>query len=111
MDKIKVLYIAGPSRSGSTFLSSILGEIQGIFNAGEVIDVWDKGRGIDEIHKERVFERLYTLEDSRNKSFQGSGLGLTITKRLVEKIGGEISLSSKPHEKTTFSIKLKIIEY
>lgn len=44
------------------------------------IEVWDKGKGIDEMNKENVFERLYTLEDSRNKLYQGSGLGLTITK-------------------------------
>ena len=41
--KIKVLYIAGPSRSGSTILSNILGEFDGFFNAGEVIDIWDRG--------------------------------------------------------------------
>ncbi|GAA0180115.1 HAMP domain-containing histidine kinase [Clostridium sediminicola] len=75
------------------------------------IDVLDKGKGIDEIHKDRVFERLYTLEDSRNKSFQGSGLGLTITKRLVEKMDGKISLFSKPYNKTVFSFKLKRINY
>jgi len=68
------------------------------------INVWDKGKGIDEIDK--VFERLYTLEDSRNKRYQGSGLGLTITKRLVERMNGEISLESVPYEKTVFSIKL-----
>ena len=63
------------------------------------IDVWDCGRGIDEYHVDRVFERMYTLEDSRNKSFQGSGLGLTITKRLVEIMNGSIRLSSIPYEK------------
>lgn len=42
-NKIKVLYIAGPSRSGSTILSNILGEIDGFFNAGELIDIWDRG--------------------------------------------------------------------
>ncbi len=40
---IKVLYIAGPTRSGSTLLSNTLGEVSGVFNAGEVIDVWDRG--------------------------------------------------------------------
>lgn len=39
--KIKVLYIAGPSRSGSTILSNILGEIEGFFAAGELIDFWE----------------------------------------------------------------------
>ncbi|GMQ61367.1 sensor histidine kinase [Vallitalea maricola] len=73
------------------------------------VEIWDKGKGISELHKDRVFERLYTLEDSRNKSFQGSGLGLTITKRLVEKLGGEIFLYSKPNDKTIFTLKFKQI--
>lgn len=75
------------------------------------VSVWDKGRGIKEIDKDRVFERMYTLDDSRNKLNQGSGLGLTITKRLVEKLNGEIYLSSVPYEKTTFTFKLKRITY
>lgn len=75
------------------------------------IDVWDKGKGISELHKDLVFERMYTLEDSRNKSYQGSGLGLTITKRLVEKMDGKIFLVSKPYEKTTFTVQLQRITY
>ncbi|CAH2716188.1 Sensor histidine kinase RcsC [Neobacillus rhizosphaerae] len=75
------------------------------------VDVWDKGKGISELHRDLVFERMYTLEDSRNKLYQGSGLGLTITKRLVEKMDGQILLTSKPYEKTTFTIKLKRITY
>jgi signal transduction histidine kinase len=75
------------------------------------VDVWDKGKGISELHKDRVFERMYTLEDSRNKLYQGSGLGLTITKRLIEKLGGEIFLNSKPFEKTTFTFKLNRFTY
>lgn len=75
------------------------------------IEVWDKGKGIGEIYKDRIFERMYTLEDSRNKQYQGSGLGLTITKRLVEKMDGEIVVNSKPKEKTSFTVKLKRIRY
>jgi len=75
------------------------------------VDVWDRGKGIDELHQDRVFERMYTLEDSRNKSYQGSGLGLTITKRLVEAQGGTIRIHSKPYEKTVFTVKLKRIAY
>ena len=75
------------------------------------VEIWDKGKGIEEINVDRVFERMYTLEDSRNKLYQGSGLGLTITKRLVEKLGGEISIKSKPYEKTSFIFKLKRITY
>lgn len=75
------------------------------------VEVWDQGQGIKEQDQELVFERMYTLEDSRNKSFQGSGLGLTISKRLVEVMGGEISLYSEPFVKTAFTIKLKRISY
>lgn len=75
------------------------------------IDVWDQGKGISEQHHDLVFERMYTLEDSRNKLFQGSGLGLTITKRLVEQLGGEIYLHSKPFEKTVFTVQLQRATY
>ncbi|MDP4143392.1 MAG: sensor histidine kinase [Bacillota bacterium] len=75
------------------------------------VEVWDKGKGIEEIHLDKVFERMYTMEDSRNKFFQGSGLGLTISKRLIEQMGGEILLKSKPNEKTSFIFKLKRITY
>ncbi|WP_042477731.1 sensor histidine kinase [Bacillus ndiopicus] len=71
------------------------------------IEVSDRGIGINELHKDHVFERLYTMEDSRNKFYQGSGLGLTITKRLVEQLGGYIFLDSTPYKKTTFTVKFK----
>lgn len=68
------------------------------------ISITDKGKGIVEDHQDKIFERLVTLEDSRNKKYQGSGLGLTITKRLVEAMGGKIELKSVPYQKTTFTI-------
>jgi signal transduction histidine kinase len=71
------------------------------------IEVWDRGAGIREQDQERVFERLYTLEDSRNPTYQGSGLGLTITKRLVELMGADIRLSSVPYERTVFTVRFK----
>ncbi|ANS75306.1 histidine kinase [Paenibacillus yonginensis] len=75
------------------------------------MEVWDRGKGIGELHQDRVFERMYTLEDSRNKSFQGSGLGLTITKRLVEAQEGTIRIYSKPYEQTTFTVQLKRVSF
>lgn len=68
------------------------------------IEVTDKGKGIVEENQDRIFERLSTLEDSRNKKYQGSGLGLTITKRLTEAMGGSIRIDSIPYEKTTFTV-------
>lgn len=70
------------------------------------IEVWDRGKGISEIDQERVFERLYTLEDSRNKDYQGSGLGLTISMRLAEVLGGDIRVKSRAFEETVFTVRL-----
>ncbi|SMF91348.1 Signal transduction histidine kinase [Paenibacillus uliginis N3/975] len=70
------------------------------------VDVWDRGKGIGERDQRLIFERMYTLEDSRNQSFQGSGLGLTITKRLVEEMYGDITVRSKPFKSTVFTVKL-----
>lgn len=71
------------------------------------LQIWDQGKGIPESEHSRVFERMYTLEDSRNRLYQGSGLGLTITKRLVERMGGSIHLHSVPHQRTVFSVTLQ----
>lgn len=73
-------------------------------NQNGYIEVTDKGRGILEENKEKIFERLFTLNDSRNKNYQGSGLGLTITKQLVNAMSGTINLYSRPYHKTTFTV-------
>lgn len=75
------------------------------------IEVWDRGKGISEAHLDKVFERLYTLEDSRNRSYQGSGLGLTITKRLTEQMNGTITLVSKPYVRTVFTLSFRRLQF
>lgn len=73
---------------------------------GVTVEVVDKGKGIEETYKEEVFERMYTLEDSRSRLYRGSGLGLTITKALIKSMNGEIHLSSTPNVKTVFAFTL-----
>ena len=70
------------------------------------IDVADKGKGIGQEYVSSVFDRLYTMEDSRNREIQGNGLGLTIAKNLAERLGGSLSLNSAPNVKTVFTLKL-----
>lgn len=70
------------------------------------IHVTDRGKGIDKQFAESIFERLFTMEDSRNRNIQGSGLGLTISKSLAIRLGGDIILSSNPHVETTFTLRL-----
>lgn len=68
--------------------------------------VTDKGKGIDKAFAESVFERLFTMEDSRNRNIQGNGLGLAIARNLAIQLGGTLTLDSVPYEKTTFTLKL-----
>ena len=75
------------------------------------IDIVDKGRGIEKEFAESVFDRLFTMEDSRNSSMQGNGLGLTIAKNLALQLGGNITLESRPYQKTVFTITLKKMAY
>ena len=75
------------------------------------IDVVDKGKGIERAFAQNVFERLFTMEDSRNRKIQGNGLGLTIAQNLAHQLGGEITLESEPNVKTTFTVKLRKFSY
>lgn len=77
-------------------------------NEGEfaVVSVSDNGFGISGEDQKHLFEKFYRIENAQTKSVKGSGLGLFITKNLVEKMGGEIFLKSKLGEGTTFSFKL-----
>lgn len=87
------------------------GKYMGLFLRTEkkhiYIDVVDKGKGIDRAFAQNVFERLFTMEDSRNREIQGNGLGLTIAQNLAHQLGGEITLDSEPDVKTTFTVKLQ----
>lgn len=91
------------------------GKYMGIFLRSDkkyiYIDVVDKGKGIDKVFAQNVFERLFTMEDSRNREIQGNGLGLTIAQNLAHQLGGEIILDSEPNVKTTFTVKLGRFAY
>lgn len=75
------------------------------------IDITDKGKGIEKAFAKTVFDRLFTMEDSRNREIQGNGLGLTIAKNLTEQLGGELLLESEPNIRTTFTVKLRKLNY
>ena len=75
------------------------------------IDVTDKGKGIKKEFADRIFDRLYTMEDSRNREVQGNGLGLTIAKNLAVQLGGDLYLDSIPDIRTAFTVRLKKINY
>ena len=57
-----------------------------------MIHVTDRGKGIEKAFAGTVFERLFTMEDSRNREIQGNGLGLTIARNLAVKMEGTLHL-------------------
>jgi signal transduction histidine kinase/CheY-like chemotaxis protein len=72
------------------------------------IDVQDSGIGIAPEHHALVFEEFRQVEDDFTRSYQGTGLGLPICKRLVEMHGGTIWLESTPGAGSTFSFTLPL---
>jgi two-component system OmpR family sensor kinase len=71
-----------------------------------VIEVRDHGPGIPENLREKVFERFYRADNSRNRETGGSGLGLAIVKAIVERHGGTIRVIETPGGGATFRIEL-----
>ncbi len=69
------------------------------------LSVSDTGGGIAPEHLPHVFERFYKVDTARAAESTGSGLGLSITKAIVERHGGTIHVSSEPG-RTTFTILL-----
>ena len=72
------------------------------------IIIKDDGIGIDEKDIPYVFERFYRSDLSRNRSTGGKGIGLTITKTLVEAHHGTIKIDSAPGIGTTVTVKLPV---
>jgi len=73
-----------------------------------LITVLDTGTGIAPEDLSRIFERFYRADQARNLVAGESGLGLAITRSIVEAHGGEISVDSEVGQGTRFEIRLKL---
>ncbi|MFP4336366.1 MAG: sensor histidine kinase [Halothece sp.] len=69
-----------------------------------VLSVRDRGIGIPFAQQTRIFERFYRVDEARSRTTGGTGLGLSIVKTLVEGMGGNIQVSSRLAEGTTFTM-------
>ena len=71
-----------------------------------ILSVKDSGIGIDEKDIERIFKEFEQVDSSISREYDGSGLGLALTEKLVKLHKGEIWVESKPDEGSTFFVKL-----
>ncbi|TAL67833.1 MAG: PAS domain-containing sensor histidine kinase [Bacteroidetes bacterium] len=75
-----------------------------------IIKVNDTGIGIPESKLNLIWEEFRQASEGLNRSYEGTGLGLTVTKMFVEKMSGEITVESIVDKGSTFTIKIPIQE-
>jgi PAS domain S-box-containing protein len=70
------------------------------------LTVSDTGMGIPDDEQGRLFTRFFRSSSARGRAIQGSGLGLSIAKAIVERHGGSIGVESEPGRGTRFTVRL-----
>jgi len=75
-------------------------------NGGVDIAVEDHGVGIAKRDRKRVFDRFYRVDNLLTRQTEGSGLGLSISRRIIEAHGGKLTLKSELGKGSTFTIHL-----
>ena len=73
-------------------------------NGNISIIIRDTGFGIDRNQLAKIFDRFYRADDSRTKTIQGVGLGLSIVKKLSDLLKLDIKVESEPQDGTKFTI-------
>lgn len=91
-DKGKTVYLSGQQKNGFGFLS-----------------IRDQGPGIKASHLPYIFERFYRADHSRSHQVaDGYGLGLSIAKKTISQLGGDITAASRLGDGSTFTVKLPL---
>lgn len=88
---------------GNVVIKTCLNSKENMFT----IQVTDTGKGIQPEHLNHIFDRFYQVENSSG-SAGGTGLGLALTKEIVEMLNGKISVESQPEMGTTFYVSLPV---
>ena len=72
------------------------------------VSVHDTGIGLSAEDRERVFEEFYRVRSEQTHGITGTGLGLSLVKRLVEQHQGSIAVDSEPGKGSTFTVRLPV---
>jgi signal transduction histidine kinase len=73
-----------------------------------VFKVEDNGPGIPKEQQGNLFEAFYRAQNDHNKGIDGTGLGLSLVKGVVERSGGKLIFESVEHEGSTFGFELPL---
>lgn len=77
-------------------------------NMSAHLTIADTGIGIAKEYQEVIFQEFRQVSEGLSRQYEGTGLGLTLTKKMVELMGGEISLKSKQGDGSAFTVKFPV---
>ncbi|HEX9123369.1 MAG TPA: ATP-binding protein [Actinomycetota bacterium] len=114
------LFVADPGRLGQILTNLLQNALKfsapdasvtlhaGVEHDRLVFRVSDEGLGIPPQELERIFERFHQTDAAATRKAEGAGLGLYITKKLVEAMGGQIDVASEPGVGSAFTVRLPL---
>jgi signal transduction histidine kinase len=112
VDPTRIAQLLGNLISNAVKFTPEGGKVEVILAAegGEaVLSVTDTGIGIAAADRERIFERFYRTEAATQRVIPGSGLGLTISRAIVDAHGGTIAVHSDGEHGSTFTVRLPLV--
>jgi signal transduction histidine kinase len=72
------------------------------------VSVQDFGIGIDEAYHQKIFERFYQVSDPEERTYPGLGIGLYLSKAILDRHAGSITVTSRKGAGSTFAVALPI---
>lgn len=71
-----------------------------------LFEIEDDGIGMSEEEQEQIFEAFYQVDQSSTSEFRGTGLGLTLVQRFIDRLDGTVEVDSEPGEGSTFRVDI-----
>jgi CheY-like chemotaxis protein len=71
-----------------------------------IFTINDTGIGISSEHQEKIFEQYYQVDGAHQRNVKGTGLGLPLSRKLAELVGGSVSVQSQPGVGSRFSLRV-----
>ena len=96
------------TQSGSVRFIVEMGRSLGIGKKELIVQVVDTGIGMEPAQMARLFQPFVQADSSTTRRYGGSGLGLTITKRLAQMLGGDITIESAPGRGSVFTLRVAV---